>query len=54
MRNENGMTLLDLLVLAESKSIDPSKIFLLTSDYQPITEVDFSDDFLNLWFLGDE
>ena len=54
MKKDNGLTLQDLVNQAETNQMDFSKIYLLTSDGQPITEIDFSDEVPDLWFLGDE
>lgn len=53
MINENGVTLADLVELASRERLDLNEIHLLTGDGNPVTEVDFSDETPDLWFLGD-
>ena len=52
MNKENGLTLADLLQHAELSNLDPSTIYLLAADGNPIVSVD--DEMPDLWFLGDE
>lgn len=54
MRNENGLTLADLIAIYQSGDLLPEQIFLLTADGQPIIELDIPSDTPDLWFLGDD
>lgn len=52
MKNENGVTLQDLIDNANKLELDPVNIYLITADGNPIVEVD-DESMPDLWFLGD-
>jgi hypothetical protein len=53
LKKNNGLTLLDLINHANNLGIASEDIYLLTSDGNPIIEID-SDTYPDLWFLGDD
>lgn len=53
MIKENGLTLQDLINLADEVKMNYNEIYLLSADSYALTEIDFSDECPELWFLGD-
>ena len=54
IRNDNGLTLQQIVEFADQYAINPEKVYLLQADGNPITVATFDEDVPELWYLGDD